>query len=237
MARRDFVYYIPGLTGWIKHVTAFSVRLAIKILVDTAGLLIARNPYEMGGCYFSFNLVISQASCWITAALYVEHFRGENKVDAETIFLFLGALQAVWAVTLVLFFSKIKRAYWKTFYSTQSGRQCTVAYFLDNEDDGTRVIVFTTHADLWSDIKDDVRAFTLANWARWEVEKPDWFTEGFKAGVPDDYMPKGALDELNRTSVGGKRRRSSVGLLMLEGAGTSTDGTGRNCEDDCAATG
>ena len=122
-------------------------------------------------------------------------------------------------------------------YCCESGRQATVSYFLDNKDDGARMVVFLNHADLWSDIKDDVRAFTLANWAGWEVEKPDWFTEGFKAGVTDDYMPKGALDELNRTSVGGKRRRSSVGLLMLEGAGTSTDGTGRNCEDDCAATG
>ena len=164
--------------------------------------------------------------------MYIEHVRGENKVDAETIYLFLGALQAVWAATVLLFFSKIKVAYWKTFYSTESGRQATVSYFLDNKDDGARMVVFLSHADLWSDIKDDVKAFTLANWGRWEVEKPDWFTEGFKAGVPDDFIPKAALDELNRKSVGGKRRRSSVGLLS-----TSTEGTGRNGEDGIAASG
>ena len=127
--------------------------------------------------------------------------------------------------------------YWKTFYSTESGRQATVSYFLDNKDDGARMVVISANTDLWSDIKGDVEAFTLANWARWEVEKPDWFTEGFKAGVTDDYMPKGALDELNRKSVGGKRRRSSIGLLMMEGARTLTSATSvRNGESDSAAS-
>ena len=73
-------------------------------------------------------------------------------------------------------------------------------------------MIFTTNVDLWRDIARDVRAWTLANWSRWESEKPEWFTAAFKERVPDDMIPKEALAELNKTA-GGSRRRSSMGLL------------------------
>ena len=54
------------------------------------------------------------------------------------------------------------------------------------------------------------------------MDKPKWFTEGFKAGVPDEFIPKGNLDKLNKQSVGGKRRRSSLGVTLVEGARAAT---------------
>ena len=62
----------------------------------------------------------------------------------------------------------------------------------------------------------DIELRTLKNWARWESEKPLWFDENFKASVPDEFIPKTALDDLNRKSVGGMRRRSSAGLLLIQ---------------------
>jgi hypothetical protein len=47
-----------------------------------------------------------------------------------------------------------------------------MACFLDNEDDALKMVVFRSHEDLYSDIKDEVKEFTLKNWARWELEKP-----------------------------------------------------------------
>jgi hypothetical protein len=170
----------------------------------------------MGGSYFAFNMIASQVSCWIAASLYVANYTGKNKLDDITIYAFIGALQVVWALALVLFSSKIKRAYWKTFYSTQSGRQCTMACFLDNEDDASRMIIFSSHEDLYSDIKDELKEYTLKNWARWEMEKSAWFDDNLKALVPDEYIPKAALDDLNRLSLAGKRRRSIV-LGMVGG--------------------
>ena len=82
------------------------------------------------------------------ARLYVAHFAGENKIDATTIYVFLAALQILWVLTVCAFFMKIKREYWGTFFSTQSGRQNTMSYFLDNKDDATRVKVFEDHVDL-----------------------------------------------------------------------------------------
>ena len=63
-----------------------------------------------------------------------------------------------------------------------------------------------------------MKAFTLANWEKWESEKPEWFDDNFKANVPDDFIPKTALDESKKKS-GGSRRRSSV--FGAPAAGTS----------------
>ena len=93
-----------------------------------------------------------------------------------------------------------------------------MAYFLDNNDDATKMGIFRRHTDLWSDIEEDVKAYTLATleyWAKWEREKPAWFDENFKASVPDEFIPKQSLEELKKKG-GGVRRRSSVGLLLIQ---------------------
>ena len=55
----------------------------------------------------------------------------------------------------------------------------------------------------------------MKNWARWESEKPAWFDDNFKSNVPDEFIPKAALEALNKKS-GGSRRRSSAGLLLIQ---------------------
>jgi hypothetical protein len=171
--------------------------------------MLYRGPYEQGGSYFAFNTCTSQASCWVAASLYVAHFTGVKKLDESTIYVFIAALQTLWALTVCAFFMNIKREYWRSFFSTESGRQNAKAYFLDNDVDVAKMLIFKRHTDLWSEILEDVRSYTFANWERWEREKPQWFDENFKANVNDSFIPKKVLDELKRKSVGGKRRRST----------------------------
>ena len=64
-------------------------------------------------------------------------------------------------------------------------------------------------------IENDVRVFTLASWARWEQEKPDWFTDGFKAGVPNDFIPESRVDELNGKSMGGGVALRDILAILL----------------------
>ena len=55
----------------------------------------------------------------------------------------------------------------------------------------------------------------MANWEKWESEKPEWFDDNSKANVPDSFIPKPSLEELNKKG-GGVRRRSSAGLLLIQ---------------------
>ena len=145
-------------------------------------------------------MVMSQMSCWVAAYVYLT-FNNRNdatSISGSTILSVLGVLVGVWLVCTILFFSKINRTYWSTFYSWESGRQNAMAYFLGNDDDATKTILFTCNEDLWIDIRDEVKEWTLTNWSRWVESRPDWFTDAFKESVPDDMIPKIARDELNK---------------------------------------
>ena len=192
----------------------------------------------MGGFYYSTNVILSQAGCWVAAALYSSCYVGPAtrtnddgttsayslKMQDATIYAVLGALLCTWLLSVFLFFFKIKRKYWVTFYSTRTGCQQAMSYFLEHKDDATKSIVFGNHPDLYKKIKREVQDWTLANWHKWEKETPDWFTETFKESVPDHFIPEMSLEELNK-KAGGERRRSSAfaGMVALP----STSETGR----------
>ncbi len=235
-ARRDFIYYIPGLKGTAKFLVASSVRIVVKILVDMTGWLAGFIPQEMGGCYCSFNMLLSHSSCWIVAAVFLAHRPVDDKlIDASSIFIFIGGLQALWLVAVVLFLSKIKRRYLRVFYSTESMAQYTRKLFVNNTDASSKMVILRIHADHWMGIRGDVKAYSLENWKRWEEEKPSWFDTHFQMKVPDDFIPKESLEDLNRRSKGGKRRRSSVGgSLGLKDEGVEegglADGSGAQIE-------
>ena len=178
----------------------------------------------MGGLYYSINVSLSQAGCWVSAALYSSYYAGSAtrtnddgttsayslKMQDATIYAVLGALLCTWLLSAFLFFFKIKPKYWATFYSTRTGCQQAMSYFLMHSDDASKSLVFTHQTDLWKKIEPEVQEWTLANWHKWEKERPAWFTETFKESVPNHMIPKVALEGLNKMSVGGVRRRNSV---------------------------
>ncbi len=144
----------------------------------------------MGGVYYSFTVILSQASCGVVAALYLAYYTGEEQVEASSIYAFIGGLQGSWFIVVLLFLNKIERKYLRTFYSTESGRQRAVSRFLSNNDDSIKMEVFWYHPDLWSDIKGEVKEYCLTNWKRWEAERPPWLDENLQSMVSDNFIPK-----------------------------------------------
>ena len=113
----------------------------------------------------------------------------------------------------VLLVSRLKPEYYSTFYSWKTGHEQSREYFTLGKDDEMKLNVFTARPEHWKSIAGDVKAFTHANWARWTVEKPAWFTADIIAMVPDEFIPEDARLELDAAEKGGKRRRSSVRLF------------------------
>ena len=52
----------------------------------------------------------------------------------------------------------------------------------------------------WVSIEGEIKKWVESNWAKWEEEQPDWFTDVMKAKVPVDFIP----------ADGDARRRESV---------------------------
>lgn len=214
LLRRDFVYFVAGPKGVAKYFISFVARVIVKILVDFTALLNGRVATEMGGCYFSFNLVTSICSCWVAAHVYGRYNNGgEDKLSGSIMYTFIGVLQAAWFAAMTIFFATIKPKYLRTFYTATTARTLLRERFEGRlNDDEKRMSIVKTHEDLWKEIRDDVKDYSLKMWMLWEQRKPGWLDDNFKMHVPDDFIPEENLQELKKKH-GGQRRRSSLGAL------------------------
>jgi hypothetical protein len=195
------------------------MRIGIKAVVDFSGCLLMRNPYELGGIYFSFNLMTTQVSVPVCVYLYFKYYDGANKLDETMTWIIAITLLLLWlAAFSFLIFYVIVPEYRKTFWSFQTGWQKSQAFFLDNEDnEERRIVVFNNIQANWKSIEEDVKAWTHANWNRWEEEQPEWFTPARKATIPDEFIPAAAVKALGgaqRERRGSARLSASLTLKM-----------------------
>jgi hypothetical protein len=108
----------------------------------------------------------------------------------------------------------IKPEFWYTFYSLETGAAMARSFFLDYEGDNTvRIRIFRYNRAMWESIESDVKQWTLSNWDEWRINQPLWFTEEAISFVPDEFIPVDARLALDQGAVGGRRRRSSAGIV------------------------
>ena len=92
----------------------------------------------------------------------------------------------------------------------------SMAYFFEGKSDEMKFGVLWHSRHHWVSIEEEVRKWIKLNWAKWEEEKPEWFTDVMKAKVPVDFIPPDG-DARRRESV----RRASVDAEAEDGlAGT-----------------
>jgi hypothetical protein len=117
-------------------------------------------------------------------------------------------------VCFAVFFFNIERKYWHTFWSTQRSKDMSMSKFLEGKTDAVKFEVMTKSRHHWVSIEDKVRKWVRENWARWEEEKPEWFTDQKKSLVPVEFIPTSG-DARGRESA----RRASVGVEADAGLG------------------
>ena len=69
--------------------------------------------------------------------------------------------------------------------------------FLEGKDDFEKSYLIGCNESHWSTIKDKVATWVKEGWATWEEEKPDWFTDQWKASVPEDMKPTGKMGDVD----------------------------------------
>ena len=72
--------------------------------------------------------------------------------------------------------------------------------------------IFSHSRYLWGKIEEDVKAWTLLNWSRWEEEKPEWFNPTLHATIPDDFIPTESIAALGGTT---RLRRGSASMNAI----------------------
>ena len=190
-----------------------------------------RNAFNLGGLYWSANLILSQASVVACGVLYHLHYEddlSESELGAITLLngtstnstatkitetqlkTSVVGLFGISLVSFTLFMLKIERKYVKTFFTTETAHTKSKSQFLKGENDYRRSLIFGNNKRLWMSIRPQVGEWLDANWDKWERDKPEWFNALFLDKVDDDIMPARVLARLKQEAEGGVRRRSSL---------------------------
>ncbi|GMI13543.1 hypothetical protein TrLO_g6791 [Triparma laevis f. longispina] len=187
--RRDYTYWVP-IEGILSLVFSFFCRFIVKLVVDFTGIVQFRHPYEMGGLYWSLNMVVSNLGCW--ASVHVYSWTSEdlnNGLKTESLFRMLGILTGLQVVNFICFLGTIKRKYLHTFFSTETGVTSGQKQFLEGKSNAAKSAIFTRNEVMWRPIERRIRAWLEDGWLEWVNKKPEWFNEKFRSTVPVDMMP------------------------------------------------
>jgi hypothetical protein len=201
--RGDFWYWIP-VGGFAEVVMSIIARVVVKVITDFTSSVQNRHPYEVGGMYWIFGFVLTMGSLPIAIILAGRGDVAEDKLKLA--WRVVGIFIPCTVVLLAFFFFIIEKKYWGTFYSLQRGKDLTINNFREEKEDATKAAyTFQTSKHHWKSIEDEVRAWVVANWERWQEEEPKWLDEAMRAKIPLEYVP-GAGDARRRESA----RRASV---------------------------
>jgi len=211
VARGDFHYWFP-IDGALGLLASLLVRVLAKTIIDFTGVIHFRHPYELGGLYWTGNMVLALLASFASVWIYTKSDGAEvTKREAWTLVSYMGG---GWLTAFGLFLLLMKKEYRRTFFSTKSGAQNTMNYFMKGADESVKSIVITDNKLLWRPIRGEVKTWVLGNWYKWVEERPAWFTEAWVNKVPDDFIPDDE-DQAKLADIRMKGRlRSSSGAAL-----------------------
>jgi hypothetical protein len=210
LLRGDFWYWIPAGHNFEIPVSIFA-RVLVKIVTDFTSVVHFRHPNEVGGYYWLFGFGLTMGSLPVAINLAESDLSERATALTWTIVKYLIPISVV---CFTVFIKTIERKYWPTFWSTQRSKDLTMSYFLESRNDEMKFAVMKRSRHHWVSIEEKVRKWVEENWARWEEEKPEWFTDQKKATVPVEFIPTTG-DARRRESV----RRASVDAEVEGGLG------------------
>ena len=145
--------------------------------------------------------------CLPLAVFYYEIEGGNEKVVQlcwNACFFFIPFL----LLCMLTFLLNIKKEYRHTFYSSESGKHVTLAYFQSSKDE-RRALVFRNNPRHWREIEGKVSKWVRESWERWMEIEPDWLDDNMKARIPPHMIPN-IQDRESMEEMQSERRRSSL---------------------------
>ena len=204
VVRGDFLYWLP-VDGALGLLMSLLLRVLVKTITDFTGVIQFRADAELGGLFWTVNMVLALAASFVCVWV---------GCGGRREWMLVGAASGAWVLAFGLFFLLMKKGYGRTFFTTRKGKQWTMDFFVKGEDDEAKSIVLKHNKKQWRKIRGEVKEWVLGNWWRWEEEKPEWFTESWIAKVPPDMFPSEAKQAAKDIRASA-RRRSRLGALVV----------------------
>jgi hypothetical protein len=213
LVRRDFWFHVP-YGGKTEAVNSIICRVFGKIIVDSTSMVHFRHPYGVGGAYWLFGFLLTMTS--LPMSIYI----ASPYVDEKAIDIASSIMNYFIPITIlcfVVFFLNIERKYWPTFWSTQKSKDYSMAYFLKGESDAIKIVVLGCSRHHWVSIEGEIKKWVESNWAKWEEEQPEWFTDARKASVPEEFIPADRdarrRESFRRASIDAEAEGGLIGAL------------------------
>ena len=220
VARGDFHYWLP-VDGAFGLLLSLLARVLVKTITDFTGVIQFRGDPELGGLYWTVNMVLALlASFGSVFVYYAEGREGTFEIEERVAWALVGSLSGAWLAVFGVFLMLMKKGYRRTFFTTRTGKQWTMDFFLKGTDDSVKKGTVAHNKKQWLAIREDVKEWVQANWWRWKEEKPEWFSLVWQSKVPkewiEDVEERARLDELREK---GARRSSAEKVRGLFGKG------------------
>ncbi|GMH92947.1 hypothetical protein TrST_g3807 [Triparma strigata] len=197
----DFSYWFPVDSSLENAIFSFLIRVFVKIMNDFIAIAQLRHPYELGGAYWTFSLIVSIFSSFLSTYLYTNTTAIEDDdrhFEDDFLWTLVGCTAGSWAMLFLVFIWSIKEDYIYTFFSTKRGADCTMDYFLDNDVDEIRANIFQCNKRHWVPIRLEVKEWCLSNFEDWWEAGVEWLDCSMLAAIPDDFIPESALTEIKK---------------------------------------
>jgi hypothetical protein len=214
----SLAYSFVPLPFWPSVTLSTTANVVWKLVGDYTGCPTMSLPNYFGGAYWLSNLLLTHASMMAAVWLYIGYYDDEgagqgDKIEASTLWTCAAALTTAWVAAFTFFATRVVvPKYRRVLYNTTTCRQWCASRYLEGETDREKLFVFRTNMRLWEkEIGEDVKAWTLENWASWEGEA--WFDAKVKAKIPDGYIPAAALQQLGGRM---RQRRGSAAESVRE---------------------
>ena len=204
IARGDFHYWMP-VDGAIGLFVSLLMRVMVKTVTDFTGLVQFRHAYELGGVYWTANMLLALATSFVFLWVFYD---GDNKEAVWT--LMLGA-SGTWLVTFAVFLLLMKPQYRSTFFSWKTGKELAMDIFTKGETDEDKHHILECNMKQWKKVRGDVREWVEGGWWRWREEKPEWFSEAWIARLPLKWIPAEERSEVESARGGASGGRGFRG--------------------------
>jgi len=222
VARGDFHYWLPvdGVGGLFLSLT---IRVAVKTITDFTGVIQLRGDAELGGLFWTVNMFLTLLASFASVFVYyadngeeVELITtGQNStaygIEERVAWTLVGSLSGAWVVVFGGFLLLMKKEYRRTFFTTRTGKQWTMDFFLEGTEDAVKKNVVGHNKAQWRAIREDVKEWVQANWWRWKEEEPAWFDLSWQSKVPKEWITD--VEERARLDKVRKRRGSVMGSV------------------------
>ena len=210
------------------------MRIAMKIIADFTGMLQARHPYEMGGAFWLFNMMYTQASVFVVLAFRENRDVGDDKLafQQNDLQMIAGSLLGLWLVAIFMLVQFSEKEFRHTFYQRLTGYEFNKSLF-DTGVDEIRMRVFLDHESYYSRYKGEIMEWLGNVWDKLHAEKPAWFTEEVIRRIPVEFIPhlgeEGVREEIGEEAVEEMRKSR---MKSLSGSVRELLGFQLNLNDD-----